>query len=123
MASLAKLLCFTLLGAIATYVEGQDISPVGTTLDPEVAANIANSLPSMNNLYVALIATGSFLVLAVTVILINHFRFESRQARKARAGGTIQDDVPTTATEEPQHVYDNVGMVNERYTPVEVTQL
>eukprot|EP00058_Branchiostoma_floridae_P006277 XP_002591765.1 hypothetical protein BRAFLDRAFT_83539 [Branchiostoma floridae] len=76
MASLAKLLCFTLLGAIATYVEGQDISPVGTTLDPEVAAKIANSLPSMNNLYVALIATGSFLVLAVTVILINHFRFE-----------------------------------------------
>eukprot|EP00058_Branchiostoma_floridae_P006276 XP_002591764.1 hypothetical protein BRAFLDRAFT_83538 [Branchiostoma floridae] len=77
MASLARLLCFTLLSAIATYVEGQDISPVGTTLDPEVAAKIANSLPSMNNLYVALIATGSFLVLAVTVILINHFRFES----------------------------------------------
>ncbi|XP_078679985.1 uncharacterized protein LOC144915464 [Branchiostoma floridae x Branchiostoma belcheri] len=119
--SLAKLLCFSVLGAITTYVEGQDVGPVGTTLDPDVAAKIANSLPTLYNLYVALIATGAFLVLAVTVMAINHFRYENRQARKARAGGTMQDDVPPTTNDEPVHVYDNIGMVNER--PVEVTQL
>ncbi|CAH1255180.1 Hypp1480 [Branchiostoma lanceolatum] len=118
--SFVNLLRLSLLGIIATYVEGQDINPVGTTLDPDVAAKVANSIPSLNNLYVALIATGSFLVLAVTIMIINHFRFENRLARKARAGGKIQDDAPT-ANEEPRHVYDNVGIVSE--TPVEVTQL